>query len=242
MKVILCGFEWAGCRALDLLLEKKAEIFVYTHKTKSYIPSVAEYAKEKKIPFTINSINDSELPFKADYIISVYYRNIINSNILKKVNFKAMNLHPSILPSYRGCSSLTWAMINGENEVGYTYHYLDEKIDNGKIILQKKIPIFEYDTQLNLYQRVIFAGMSDFDNAFDKLIKNYKGDLQSQLNSSYYSRKIPEDGLIKMHWSKEKIKRYIRAMINPPLPYAKFKNREIKSYNEYLKVLDEDCD
>ena len=47
----------------------------------------------------------------------------------------------SLLPKYKGCSSITWAMVNGEKRCGFTYHYMNEKYDDGKIILQKSIKI-----------------------------------------------------------------------------------------------------
>ena len=70
-------------------------------------------------------------------ICSIYYRYIIEEEIINCVNGKIFNLHPSLLPNYKGCSSLTWAMINGEAEVGYSYHYIDVTLDTGNVILQK---------------------------------------------------------------------------------------------------------
>ena len=87
---------------------------------------------------------------------------MIKQDVIDIVNGKIFNLHPALLPKYRGCSSVTWAMINGEKECGFTYHYIDKGCDTGKIILQKAIKIEDFDTQLTLYNRVMFESMDYF--------------------------------------------------------------------------------
>lgn len=238
MNVILCGYNWAGCRALDLLLEAGCNVFVCTHQSPSYIPSLYDYCIEKGIPVTLESVNTASIPFVPDYLCSIYYRNIIKKPILESVNFNAMNLHPSLLPKYRGCSSLTWAMIEQEKEVGFTYHYVDELCDTGKIILQKSFPIFNFENQTNIYQRAMFEALNSFKEAFDLLCQAYEGEEQVG-ESTYFGRGAPENGEIKNGWSDSKIKSFINAMISPPLPYATYKGHEIKSFSEYLKVKNE---
>jgi len=238
MNIILCGYNWAGCRALDLLLDQGFNVFVCTHETPPYIPSLAKYAAEKGIKFTYKSINDAELPFEPDCICSIYYRNIINSQTLQRVNYRAMNLHPSILPAYRGCSSLTWAIINGEKKVGFTYHYIDEGCDTGKIILQTEVPVFGFENQSNLYQRVMFLALEQFNEALKLLLEGFEGKEQTGV-PSFYGRGVPEGGQISNKWSEAKIMRFIRALIHPPLPYAKYNGQEITTYQEYLAAKNE---
>ena len=96
-------------RALELLLHRGHNIQVCTHESPSYVPSLYDYAQDLGISVTIDSVNDIDLPFEPDLICSIYYRNIINKRLIDIVNGRAFNLHPSLLPKYRGCSSLTWA-------------------------------------------------------------------------------------------------------------------------------------
>lgn len=241
MNVVLCGYNWAGCRALDLLLEIGCKVFVCTHKTPAHVPSLFEYAMSKKINATYESVNNIKFPFKVDFICSIYYREIIRIKILEYVNFNAMNLHPSLLPSYRGCSSLTWAMINDEMKTGFSYHYIDEGCDTGKIILQKEISIYPFENQNNLYQRVMFVALENFIDAFTLMVDGFKG-IEQKGHPTTYSRGAPEGGEIDPTWDESKIKRFIKAMINPPLPYAKFNGKEIKSYEDYLVAVYENRD
>lgn len=238
MNVVLCGYNWAGCKALDQLLEIGCNVFVCTHESPDFVPSLYDYCIERGVSVTLDNVNRASFPFNPDYLCSVYYRNIIKKPILESVNFKAMNLHPSLLPKYRGCSSLTWAMIEQEPEVGFTYHFIDETCDTGKIILQKKLPIYNFENQTNIYQRLMFEALTNFEEAFKLLREGYTGKKQKG-ESSYYCRGAPRGGEIKDDWSESKIKSFIRAMISPPLPYATYKGHVVKSYKEYLKVKNE---
>lgn len=241
MKVLLCGYNWAGCNALQSLLDNNHEVFVCTHESPYYIPSLYEYAREQGVGATYESVNSCKLPFVPDVLCSVYYRHIISGDILKLVNYRAMNLHPSLLPAYRGCSSLTWAMINNEKEVGFTYHYIDEGCDTGAVILQRSMAIYPFDNQQNLYQRVMFESMNYFLAALEALSDGVAG-VQQNGPSSYYPRGAPFDGKINGEWDKNSIKRFIRAFINPPLPVASYEGVYIHDYEQFRAKRLEDSD
>ncbi len=68
------------------------------------------------------------------------------------------NLHASLLPDYRGAAPINWAIINGETETGATTFFIDDKIDTGEIILQKKIAIAENDTAGTVHDRLMNLG------------------------------------------------------------------------------------
>lgn len=138
MKVILCGYHWTGCKALEILRKSNHDLYVFTHESPYNIPSLADYCKKIHIPFSLENISKAELPFMPDVICSISYRYIIKRHIIDSCKGKIFNLHPSLLPKYRGCSSLTWSMINGEKNVGYTYHYIDAGTDTGDIIIQDR--------------------------------------------------------------------------------------------------------
>lgn len=233
LKVILCCYNWAGCQALKLLYDKGYDLFVYTSESEYYIPSVIDYCKKLNIKYTTEKIQLENLPFKPDIICSIYYRYIISKDVIELCNGKIFNLHPALLPKYRGCSSLTWAMINGEKNVGYTYHYIDSKIDNGRILIQKQIELLPFDTQDTLYKRVMFEAMKDFNNAFQLVIKGFNG-IKQIGTPTFYKRGCPYNGIINPEWNIEKIERFIRAMIAPPLPLCKYKTKDIHSLVEYI--------
>lgn len=235
VKVILCGYNWTGCKALDLLKRRGYEVYVYTHEMENYCADLEGMCIKGNIPYTLEKITLKNLPFIPDIICSIYYRYLIEEEVITCVNSKIFNLHPSLLPNYRGCSSLTWAMINGEPECGFTYHYIDKQCDTGNIILQKKIPIEDFDTQGTLYNRVMFQGMEDFYKAFDLVLEGYEGVEQKSIGSgSYYKRGCPYDGILDTD-STEKADKIIRALINPPYKPAVYNGNPICSLKEFMR-------
>ncbi|MCX6269895.1 MAG: methionyl-tRNA formyltransferase [Bacteroidetes bacterium] len=68
------------------------------------------------------------------------------------------NLHASLLPEYRGAAPINWALINGEEETGLTTFFIDDKIDTGKVLLTKRIPIYFSDNAGDLHDRMMTEG------------------------------------------------------------------------------------
>lgn len=228
MKIALCGYNWAGCMALTSLTSLGYEVVVFTHKSPPYIPSLLDYCKKVGVEVYISSINEYDKLDEIHAICSIYYRNLISENVLKSVNYRAMNLHPSLLPEYRGCSSLTWAMVEGETKTGFSYHYIQRDFDTGNILLQQEVEILPFDLQLNLYQRVMFLALAKFPEALELLLSGFAG-IPQENGGQYFYRGAPHNGQIDENWELEKKERFIRAMVNPPLPYAKLGNKEIRS-------------
>lgn len=67
-----------------------------------------------------------------------------------------INIHPSLLPKYRGPNPYLEAILHGEKESGVTFHLMDENYDTGKILLQSRVPIQEYDTSEDLRNKIIY--------------------------------------------------------------------------------------
>jgi len=126
-------------------------------------------------------------------------------------------------------------MINGERETGFTYHYIDEQCDTGPVILQRKVAIERWDTQLSLYNKVMFESMKYFHEVVELVANGHEG-MKQEGESSYYPRGCPFGGVINPEWDAAFIKRFIRAMHHPPLPPATFSGREIHSFDDYLKA------
>ena len=106
------------------------------------------------------------------------------------------NLHPSLLPKYRGCFSAPWAIINGESKSGITYHHMNGKFDDDNIILQETIDISDEETGYSLFQKLLHLGVSRFEKSFDLVVREkYKGSPQIG-EPSYFPRKVPYDGYI----------------------------------------------
>ena len=71
---------------------------------------------------------------------------ILSKNFIKKFNGKILNVHPSLLPKYKGLNTHQRVIKNKEKFSGCTIHLVNSKLDSGKIILQKKVKIYKHDT------------------------------------------------------------------------------------------------
>jgi methionyl-tRNA formyltransferase len=234
-RVILCGYNWTGCEALRLLISEGYQVFVYTHEANKNDSDLAEYCRELGVDFSFEKISTDNLPFTPDIISSVYYRYIISQEVIDLVKGKIFNLHPSLLPLYKGCGSLTWAIINGEEETGFTYHYIDAGCDTGNIITQYSLDIKAFDTQQTLYQRVMVLSMREYIPALNKVKHDFDGEIQKG-EGSYYKRGAPHYGSISSKWDIDYKKRFIRAMKNLPYAYAKYEGNEVTNFIELQRL------
>ena len=78
---------------------------------------------------------------------------ILSKDFIKKFKGKIINIHPSLLPKYKGLNTHQRAIENKEKYSGCTVHYVNSKLDSGKIILQKKVKILKNDTSKKLAKK-----------------------------------------------------------------------------------------
>ena len=240
MKIILCGYHWSGCDALRQLRAAGHDVFVFTHESPYFIPSLLEYCRKTGTPHSLENVSRAKLPFVPDVIASVYYRHIIKQSVIDACGGRIFNLHPSLLPAYRGCSSLTWAMIDQQQQAGFTYHYIDAGCDTGDIIIQEPVSIEAFDTQGSLYQRVAIRALERFDEALEHAAAGKAG--RPQVGTpTHFGRGCPHDGVIDPTWSRDRIETFIRAMIHPPYPPATFLGQEVRSLIEYDNICQSNC-
>ena len=177
---------------------------------------------------------------KPSILISLHYRDRMPATILSIPEYGGINLHPSLLPDYKGCFSIPWAIINGEKRIGFTYHYMVEQFDEGNIIYQEEIPIQNDDTAFSLFHKLILKGVNSLDLVLKKIIEeNDKGTRQPPAGK-YYSRKVPFVSCIDLEWDNSRVERFIRAMYFPPLKGAVVKigenTHEVKSLQGYINL------
>jgi len=122
-----------------------------------------KFAKLHKIPFDILSLKRiidlefflKELKSKNIFIICLAgYMKILNKKFINKFNKKIINIHPSLLPKYKGLNTFQRVLKNKEKLTGCTVHYVNDKLDSGKIILQKRINVEPNDSEQALRVKV----------------------------------------------------------------------------------------
>ncbi len=100
------------------------------------------------------------------------FMKILSNNLIKKFWGKIINIHPSLLPKYKGLNTHKRAINNQEKYSGCTVHYVNSKLDSGKIILQKKVRILKTDSIKKLAKKVLKQEHLLYPKALNKVIIN----------------------------------------------------------------------
>jgi len=168
-------------KALDKFCSKKKSKFkISVVITNNKNAKGLQYCVKKKIECKI--INYKKKYFAEKKILDILYKKNINliclagfmkilsKNFLKKFHYPVINIHPSLLPKYKGLNTHKRALENKEKYSGCTVHYVNSKLDGGKIILQKKIKILKNDNPLSLEKKVLKMEHILYPKALEKLI------------------------------------------------------------------------
>ncbi len=83
------------------------------------------------------------------------FMKILSKNFIKKFKGKILNIHPSLLPKYKGLNTHERALNNNEKYSGCTVHFVNSKLDSGKIVLQKKVKISKNETEASLAKKIL---------------------------------------------------------------------------------------
>ena len=110
---------------------------------------------------------------RIDLICLAGFMKILSPDFIKKFKGKILNIHPSLLPKYKGLNTHARAIKNKDKYSGCTVHLVNAKLDSGKIILQKKIKIFKKDTVYKLKKRVQKQEYKLYPKAISKLYFNF---------------------------------------------------------------------
>ena len=120
-----------------------------------------QYNIEKKVlNFNNNKINEKKnLDFlikkEINFICLAGFMKILSKNFIKKFKGKIINIHPSLLPKYKGLNTHERVINNNENISGCSVHYVTAKLDSGKTIMQKKVKISKNDTAISLRKKIL---------------------------------------------------------------------------------------
>ena len=164
-----------------------------------------------------------------DLMVVSTFNQIIPQKILSIPRLGVINLHPSLLPKYRGPTPTVWVLINGEKETGITAHFIeDERIDRGRIIIRSKLRIRSSDTDGTLRHRLAIHSEKILEDAIRFVYQERREKFQEQNESeaSYYPKRAIRDAEIDLGESFERIRNQIRAMTPYPGAYLKYNGVE----------------
>ena len=117
---------------------------------------------EKKITFEIKNK-------KIKLICLAGFMRILSKDFIKSFNGKILNIHPSLLPKYKGLNTHQRVLFNNEKYSGCTVHFVNSKLDGGKIILQKKVKISKVDNAKSLAKKILIQEHKLYPKAVGKV-------------------------------------------------------------------------
>jgi len=140
------------------------------------------YAKKSKIKYYINNyknvaVSEKQIfkqlsKFKIDLICLAGFMKILSEKFIKKFKKPILNIHPSLLPKYKGLNTHERVLKNNEKYSGSTVHLVTPKLDSGKIILQKKIKVLKSDNVIILEKKILKIEHKLYPEAINKILSN----------------------------------------------------------------------
>lgn len=248
--IVFLGGKEIGYDCLDYLLRNAGSlggrvVAVLTNNRKisaSNLPGIKDLCREYGIP-VINSLDEFLKIADVDILVSVQYHEILKPQHIRKAKQIAVNLHMAPLPEYRGCNQFSFAIIDEAKEFGTTFHRMEEKIDGGDILFEKRFAI-PADCHVSwLYEKTYRESALLFKESIGKIIEgNYsiipQSSFSGKRNSSFHLRgDIEKIKKIDLNWDNEKILRYFRATYFPPFspPFAMVDGKKVEITPEWIE-------
>jgi len=138
---------------------KFGKIFKISNKVINY---ENKYIAEKKIIYEMKNK-------KIKIICLAGFMKILSNKFIKNFKGKILNIHPSLLPKYKGLNTHQRAISNNEKYSGCTVHFVNSRLDSGKILLQKKVKISNSDTSKSLAKKILLQEHKLYPKAIKKL-------------------------------------------------------------------------
>lgn len=242
MKIIFMGTPEFAKPVLKALIEHHEVLGVVTqtdkkaHRGKMIAPAIKLLALEEGIKvFQIEKIEDDYeelLNLEADLIVTCAYGQFLPKKLLDYPKYSSINVHASLLPKYRGGAPIQRAIMAGETETGISIIYMDEKMDSGDIISQKKIEITDLDTFETLHDKLSNLGAELLIETINKIKDNkITRTVQDESLVSYAKIITREDELINFHQSSKEVINQIRALNPYPGAYTLVDSKVLKLYD-----------
>ncbi len=203
-------------------------------------PPLGEHARALGIPlFQPEKLRDTAaiqhcLAHHADIFVVVAYGQIIPNELLTAAKYKCVNLHPSLLPKYRGAAPLNWPIIQGDDVTGVSTMYLVEELDAGDVLMQYPVPIDAADTTATLHDKLAKIGARLMVETLEGLDKDtINPQPQDDSKSTYAEKLTKEHGQIKWDLPAEILVRLVRGLHPWPMAHTHWDGKLIKIHRAH---------
>lgn len=243
LKVIFAGTPEFAVPALDALLQSQHQICaVYTQPDrpagrgqKLTASPIKQLAMQHDIPvYQPQALRDKDAQqqlrnLQADVMVVVGYGMILPKEVLEIPRYGCINIHPSLLPRWRGATPIQSAIIAGDTVTGVTIMQMDEGMDSGPILKQIDYPIATTATSGDLHQQLAALGAKVLLEVLDLLTKNNLQPQKQDATRATYTKKIDKAAAkIDWHLTAMEVDRRIRAYNPWPVAYTQFKENVIR--------------
>ena len=249
MRIVFIGTGEVGVPTLQGLLKSEHDVVgVVTQPDKPVGRSQQiELPPIKRIPITTNiailqppRIKDPHTieeirAITPDVIVVMAYGQILPRAVLEIPKIACLNLHASLLPRWRGAAPIQAAIAAGDQETGITVMYMDEGLDTGDILLERKLDILPTDTGASLHERLAqVAPEALFESLRLLTAKSAPRIPQDNAQATYAPKLKRDDGRIDWSEPAEVIERKIRAFNPWPGAFIKLGDRNLKVFSASL--------
>lgn len=242
-----------GLELFNYVPQEKVKCLIAASNRPQYFEELQSVANKLGIAFLIQPLFNSDEyqnfylqieKLNIDLLLCYSYSMLIREDILKLVNYNAINLHTALLPKNQGPNPTQWALIQGETTTGTTLHYMDNAFDSGDIISQKKLDISLTDTWVNIDAKLHELSLELFKENIENILigknqripqDNSKATQTIRLTPNYPKIDFNVMPLIKVY-------NLIRAQVEPLLgAFIEYNNKreyfkQIVSLTELFKI------
>lgn len=239
MKILFIGTVEFSKIALKKLIELNAQVVGVCTKEKSEFNSdfadLRPLCEKNRIPYkftdNVNSKDNCDWikSFNPDIIFCFGWSNLLKKNILTLAPMGVLGFHPSELPKNRGRHPLIWALVLGLKKSASTFFFMNEGIDSGEILSQRKFDIFENDDAQTLYDKLANIALLQIEEFLPQLKKKtYQTIKQNDKASNTWRKRVKIDGQINFRMSSQAIYNLVRALSKPYVgAHINYKEKEI---------------
>ena len=202
---------------------------------------VKKYAEENGIRVeTPDSVNTEEFldllkDLEIDYIVVVAFGQLIKKILLDGFKDRIINLHPSLLPLYRGASPMQFTLLNGDEKTAATVMLIEKGMDSGDILIQSEMDVDPSDDYFDLEDKLGKIGAEAIRDAILNFDEVYENRLDQDDEKATYCTKIDKEmGKIDWNKSSREILDQIRSLVGFPVAYFDYKGENVKVHKASL--------
>lgn len=249
MNIVFMGTPEFGATILDELVKQHNVVLVVTQPDKMVNrKKEIEFSavKKKAIELNIPVFQPIKIRQEYQYIIDNYdfdlivtaaYGQIVGTRLLNYPKYKAINVHGSLLPKYRGGAPIQRSIINGDKETGITIMYMAKEMDSGDILAQESIPILDSDNSDSMFKKLAILGANMINKTIELLINNQITPIPQNVDEVTFAYNLKhEEELVDFNKTNIEVFNLIRGLSSNPGAYFKINNFSIKVYESELSA------